>query len=200
MPRKGFLTPSTFADLMTSAKGKSDELGKTALKVVDKLVLDMLGVETDEDSQGTPTSCQWGLDNEWFAIQTYSERTFTEVHCPVEFRASRTHPYVGGTMDGLVGNKGGIETKCPYSSLEHLGNLLEAAQLKQYKYQIQGYLWIFELDWIDFISVDPRFPQPYDLAVYRVYPQQDIVEAIQKRCGLAYQMAMSKLKMIKESV
>lgn len=189
MPRPGFLTPSSFADLMSNGRGK-DTMGKQAFKVIDKLVLDMLGV-AQEDTGGTPASCQWGLEHEWAAIQEYEARTFRSVATPVEFRISPTHPYVGGTMDGLVGKKGGIEVKSPYSSAEHLYNLQGAKQLySQYMYQVQGYFWIFELEWIDFISYDPRFPEPNDLYIHRVEPDVGIIEALKARCKLAYGMAM----------
>lgn len=197
MPCSGFLTPSSFADLMSNGKGKDNPLGKTALRVVDQLVADMIGLEREEEIF-TPLSCQWGKDHESWAIQTYTERTFNEVQHPVEFRASKTHPYVGGTMDGLIGSFGGVEVKCPFNSLEHLGNLEYAKQLDIYKYQIQGYMWIFELDWIDFISFDPRFPEPYIIAIHRVLPDWEMIKRLQERCELAYNIALDKVEKIKE--
>lgn len=196
MPRAGFLSPSSFADLMSNGRG-SNEMGKTALAVVDQLTMDLLGVERRE-ILSNPASCQWGIDHEWEAIQEYQDRTFRVVQSPVEFRASPTHDYVGGTMDGLVGKAGGIEVKSPYNSSEHLDNIREAKQLyKQYMYQVQGYFWIFGLEWIDFISYDPRFPEPSNLAVYRVEPDEAIISTLKERCEMAYKMAVENVKRLR---
>lgn len=191
MPRSGFLTPSTFSDLMSNGKGK-DTMGATALRIVNNLAMDMLGVERSESREmKTPASCQWGLDHEWEAIQEYQDRTFREVLCPVEFRVSPTHTYVGGTMDGLIGSKGGIEVKCPFDSLEHLYNLQEAKQLyRQYMHQVQGYFWIFELEWVDFLSYDPRFPEPNNLYIHRVGRDEDHINRLKARCEMAYEKAI----------
>lgn len=195
MPKPGYFTPSTFSDLMSNAKG-TDTFGKTALKVIDVMVLDLLGVERPEEN--TPASCQWGIDHEWEATQEYQERTFRQVHAPVEFRQSASHPFIGGTMDGLVGKVGGIEVKCPFSSNEHLGNVTEAKQFKTiYKYQLQGYFWIFELEWIDCISYDPRFPEPNNLVVHRVFPDEEMIARLQARCEEAYMMAVERAKSIR---
>lgn len=199
MPRKGFLTPSSFKDLMTNSRDGHSP-GKAALKLIDKLALDILGVE-ENDEDMTPISCQWGYDNEWAAIQLYQERNFKEVQCPVEFRRSKTHPFVGGTMDGLVGDRGGVEVKCPYNSVEHLNNLKYGRQIEAlYKYQIQGYMWIYELDWIDFISYDPRFPEEYKLFVKRITPDKEMIQDISNRCDLAYDLAIQSIKEMKDNL
>lgn len=196
MPRAGYLTPSSFYDLMSNGRGTND-MGQSALKVVDRLVLDMLGYSDSLDDEFVPKSCLWGIENEWTALRVYEEQTLREVR-NAQFMSSYTHPYMGGTMDGLVGEHGGVEAKCPYNPVEHLHNLLDGRQIKQYIYQIQGYLFIYELDWIDFISYDPRMPKEYQLAVHRVTRDKEIIDAIVKRCEKAYQMACEKVDMIKE--
>lgn len=195
MPSPGFFTPSTFADLMSKGKG-AQEFGKTAQKVIDRMTLDLLGVARPEEH--TPTSCQWGIDHEWEAIQAYEERTYRKVICPVGFKASKSHSYVGGTMDGLVGRIGGIEVKSPYDSMNHLYNLQTSAQLyKDYWYQVQGYFWIFELEWIDFISYDPRFPEPSNLHIKREYPDNDLISILKQRCEKAYRIAISQAEKLR---
>lgn len=197
MPNPGFFTPSTFADIMSNGRG-GQEFGKMAQKVIDRMTLDLLGVERPEES--TPPSCQWGLDHEWEAIQEYEERTFRKVMAPVEFRASKSHPYVGGTMDGLVGQVGGIEVKSPYDSMNHLYNIQTSAQLyKDYWYQVQGYFWIFELEWIDFISYDPRFPKPSSLYIKREYPDEAIISKLKERCEKAHRIAQKQAERLRDA-
>lgn len=191
MPKPGYLTPSTFADLMSRGKGK-EEWGKTALKVVDNLALDLMQVERRDRDAPPPVSCQHGIEHEAEAIRAYEAQEFAEVR-PAEFRVSTTHDYVGGTMDGLVGTHGGIEVKCPYNPLEHLANMESAKQFKSiYRYQLQGYFWIYELEWIDCISYDPSFPEEQRLYVCREYPNEEVIAALKARCEEAYRMAAEK--------
>ena len=193
MPNKGFLTPSSFAALMSNGRG-SDEMGKTALAVVDQLVLDMIGAErAEQDDSAAPVSCAWGKENEWLAIQQYIDLTLSDVRIDT-FTVSRSHPYIGGTMDGKVGRTGGIEVKCPYSQLEHLANLEYGKQIKQYMHQMQGYMFINELDWVDFVSFSPLFPEVIQLFIKRVQRDNELIEQIVKRCEVAYQMALDKVK------
>ena len=196
MPRAGYLTPSSYYDLMSNGRG-TNEMGQSARKVVDRLVLDMLGYRDSLDGEYVPKSCLWGIENEWTALRVYEEQTLREVR-NAQFMSSNTHPYIGGTMDGLVGEHGGVEVKCPYNPVEHLYNLLDGRQLKQYMYQIQGYLYIYELDWIDFISYDPRIPEQYQLAVHRVKRDEEMIAGIVGRCELAYKMACERVQEIKE--
>lgn len=193
MPNPKFLTPSTFHDLMSNGKSKGT-IGKSAYHIVDRLILDLLEVERPEEM--TPISCQWGIDHEWEAIQEYQERTFNDVRQP-QFTISKTHPYVGGTMDGLVGDKGGIEVKSPFNSIEHFYNMTECRQANTiYKYQIQGYFWIYDLEWIDFVSYDPRFPNDEKLAIHRIQRDEDIISQLKNRCEWAYNEAISKVQKI----
>ena len=166
-------------------------MGKSAYAVIDRLVLDLLGHEAEEATLSTPKSCAWGNDNEPLARMIYAERTFRDVRI-TEFSVSDTHPYVGGTMDGLVGKVGGIEIKCPYNPSEHLANIIDRKQIKQYTPQMQGYMWIFGLEWIDFISFDPRMPEPYDLVIERVERDEPYIGQLIERCELAFEIALQK--------
>ena len=197
MPMHGYLTPSTFADLMTNGRG-TDTFGASAQTVIDKLAMDLIGVRPTDECMQTfpPLSCKWGLENEWEAVKAYEERMFCEVIRP-EFRTSPTHPYVGGTADGLVGKHGGIEIKCPYNPAEHMENILTGKQVKQYIYQMQGYIHIYGLDWIDFVSFDPRYEDAERLYTQRVYRDDEMIGSILNRCAQAYILACSKAELVR---
>ena len=184
MPRKGFLTPSTFDDLMSNGRGKDAGPGKTAMAVVERLALDFLNVDMT-DVGFTAESCEWGNENEWLGINTYHDRTLAEVIRP-EFIVCPDLPYVGGTPDGLIGDSGGIEVKCPFNPINHLKYL---DNMGNYTNQIHGYIWIAGLDWMDFCSFDPRYPDPINLQVKRVYRDECAIADIKKRCEWAYEEA-----------
>lgn len=62
---------------------------------------------------------------------------------------------VGCSPDGLVGDKGGVEIKCPKPTT-HIEYLLRNALPDEYKAQVQGNLWVAERDWWDFVSYCPQ--------------------------------------------
>ncbi len=193
MPRRGFITASTFPDLMTHGKGK-EAFGKTAMRHIEQLALDLL--DADRDDEITAESLEWGKEQEDNARFVYAGLTLADVR-ESGFGVSKELPYVGGTMDGLVGPDGGIEIKCPRSSQKHLFHFDE--HCAEYEYQVQGYLWIFGLKWIDFISYDPRCPAQYQLMIKRVEPNAGIIGALQERCKLAHAKAIELVNSVRSA-
>lgn len=63
---------------------------------------------------------------------------------------------VGCSPDGLVGEDGGLEIKCP-SATVHMGYLLGGVE-DAYKCQVQGGLWVTGRAWWDFLSYCPGLP------------------------------------------
>ena len=61
----------------------------------------------------------------------------------------------GCSPDGLVGDDGGIEIKCP-SSAVHVGYLRQGKLPTIYKQQVMGCLWITGRKWWDFMSFHPE--------------------------------------------
>ena len=80
----------------------------------------------------------------------------------------------GGSPDGLVGDNGGIEIKCPliYTHVEYLvkGKLPTA-----YFQQVQGYLYITGRKWWDFMSYYPGI-KPF---IVRVEPDVKWIEKLE---------------------
>lgn len=62
---------------------------------------------------------------------------------------------VGCSPDGLIGEEGSIEIKCPLSST-HVFNILSGKMPTEYIPQVQGLLWVTGRQWCDFISFDPK--------------------------------------------
>lgn len=194
MPRAKFLTPSTFDALMSKGRDKGKAFGDKAMSVVHRLALDLLEVKPDED-EFTPAACAWGNEYEWLAVRTYEQRRLVSVHRS-HFKISPTLTYVGGTADGLVGKAGGIETKCPFNPINHLKF---EEQFRGYFYQVYGYVWVYEIEWMDFISFDPRYPEHLNLRVKRVERDEKIINALERRCIDAQNLALGLVaKMEKE--
>jgi putative phage-type endonuclease len=62
---------------------------------------------------------------------------------------------IAASPDGLVGDDGLIEIKCPFPNT-HLHYILSGKLPSEYKAQVQGGLWVSGRQWTDFISFDPR--------------------------------------------
>ena len=63
----------------------------------------------------------------------------------------------GVSPDGIVGDHGLIEIKCPSPSV-HVAYLRAGVLPTKYKQQVQGQMWITERDWCTFISYHETMP------------------------------------------
>lgn len=126
-----------------------------------------------EQITGVPTDTmvnmfmQWGTDHEPDARAEYAKQTWENV-TQIGFVP---HPIIansGASPDGLVGDDGLIEIKCPQTKT-HVGTLLSGKVPEQYQPQIG---WQFaclpERQWCDFVSYDPRMPERGRLVIIRV--------------------------------
>lgn len=188
MNKQGLITPSGFADMMTRGRGKDADWGKTALAYAQRVALERLGVEIPEINS-------WALEHgnlyEPVAIEAYEDKLGVVVIQPQPL----VHPtlsFVGGTPDGLIGDDGLLEVKCPYNPANHLANLTNNEQLDQYKWQIQGYLWITGRNWCDFVSYSPHFPDALKLHVYRIERDEEMISQLEERC-VAFNQIVVKL-------
>lgn len=175
--RPAHISPSQFHRMMASGRKKDEIFGKTAESYAEEIVQRMLGVHDDY----TSPAMQWGIDHEPEAIERYQLETFSTV----ESKSRIVHPdfeYVSGEPDGIVGD-GIIEVKCP-NSANHFKNLLNGEQIAQYQWQIQGYLWLAEKEWCDFVSYDPRYPEKYQISINRVVRDDDMIAQLEERCPL----------------
>jgi putative phage-type endonuclease len=80
------------------------------------------------------------------------------------------HPRIdqaGASPDGLVGEDGLVEIKCP-NTATHLETLLGQAVPAKYADQMQFQMACTGRQWCDFVSYDPRMPEHMRLFVRRV--------------------------------
>jgi putative phage-type endonuclease len=81
--------------------------------------------------------------------------------------------WVGCSPDGLVGNDGLVEIKCP-SSKRHLETLISREPGAEYRAQMQMQMWICERVWCDFVSYDDRFDSG-DYVAIRVQRDDELI-------------------------
>lgn len=177
MNKQGKITPSGFADMMTKGT-KGEEFGKTAHTYAARIALERLGVELPDIKAA---ALDHGNDWEPYAIGVYEQKFDVLVIDKLEPIQHPDFDFVGGTPDGLVGEDGLIEVKCPFNPVNHLANLRSGEQIMDYRWQIQGYLWITGRKWCDFVSYDYRFPEDLQLYVQRVERSEPMIDELQQR-------------------
>lgn len=109
---------------------------------------------------------EWGIYTEAEARNAYAFRYDTDV-TEVGFIAHPTLAMAGCSPDGLVGLDGMIQIKCPNPST-HMALLLGEAVAPEHLIQVQWEMACAGRQWSDFVSYDPRLPEPYRLFVQRV--------------------------------
>ena len=112
---------------------------------------------------GNVEACVWGTTNEKNAVKDYMIRTGNVV-THKGFLTHPNYPWLGGSPDGLVGEEGIIEVKCPFAK--------KVPHIKippVYYCQINGLLEIMNRQWCDYISWTPS-----EMKVYRVYRDPDL--------------------------
>jgi len=102
-----------------------------------------------------PSSCNKAMKNgtklEPQARACY-ERSFGKVN---QVGFVEMNEYVGCSPDGLIGDDGGLEIKCPYPST-HIDYILKNRMPSVYVPQVQGSLWVTGRKWWDFASFCPQ--------------------------------------------
>ena len=90
--------------------------------------------------------------------------------------------WVGSSPDGLVGEAGLIEIKCPLRST-HIETLLKEKMPTCYVSQVQGQLWVTGRKWCDFISYAPLMnTRPFYCK--RIFRDEEYIESISKQIQL----------------
>jgi putative phage-type endonuclease len=125
----------------------------------------------------TSAAMQWGIDHEAEARAQYAFLAEVDV---VEVGLIR-HPRIEWTHaspDGLVGERGLLEIKCP-NSWTHISTLFGEAIPQKYVYQMQWQLTCADRDWVDFVSFDPRMPDYAQVHIQRVHRNDELIATLE---------------------
>lgn len=143
--KRGKFSGSNFAKLMMakSTKGYND--------LINGIVYERLTGITPESYSNK--AMERGTELEPFARGQYELDTFNKVK---EVGFAELNEFVGCSPDGLIGEDGVLEIKCPlYNTfINYALNSLTA--YNDYKWQLQGNLWATERLWIDFYIYHPN--------------------------------------------
>ena len=162
--RAGSCTGSHAADILAMLKnGKGEQKCRADYRL--KLATEILTGIPQMDGYLSP-AMEWGTEQEPFARAAYEMRTGAVVDA-VGFVTHPTIARMGGSPDGLIGEDGGIEIKCP-QSITHLRWMLDGQVPDDHQPQMFFYMAVTGRKWIDFVSFDPRLPEPLQMFVERL--------------------------------
>lgn len=195
--RLGKITASKFGLVR---RLKNGDWGETALSYLYDLLGEHLTGEPSQTFTGSDAT-EWGNLYEREAIEAYTRRTGRKVWAG----AFVQHPQlalVGGTPDGLVGEKGIIEVKCPFTFKNHLRTVITRTVPDEYLDQCLGLMALTGRQWCDFVSYDPRIPAKHRharLVVVRVWRKEhlDRIGALVERVTDFHELLLEKLATLK---
>lgn len=171
--RLGKVTASRVADVI--AKTKSGPSASRA-KYAAELIAERLTGATAE--RFTNAAMAWGTEQEPAARKTYEFYRDTDV----EQVAFVLHPTIGdsgASPDGLVDVDGLVEIKCPETHT-HIETLLGQAVPAKYVTQMQWQMACTGRAWCDFVSYDPRLPEPMRFFCKRVMRDDTLIDELER--------------------
>ncbi len=159
--RAGKVTASRVSDVI--AKTKSGASASRATYMGQIIAERLTGLMAESFSSGP---MKWGIETEPQARAAY---TFYRDQDVVEmgFANHPTIQWAGASPDGLVGDNGLVEIKCP-NTATHIETLLGQSVPSKYVTQMQFQMACTGRAWCDFASFDPRMPEDMQLFVKRV--------------------------------
>lgn len=191
--KAGKVSASRIVDIMKGVKG-AYLASREDYKI--ELVYEILTGKKEESF--ISDDMQRGIDLEDMARSTYEATTGNLVD-EVGFI---THDHInnfGCSPDGLVGQNGGIEIKCPKGK-NHLKSILKGFVKRDYIFQMQTLMMVDNRQWCDYVSYDPDAPENLQLYIKRIIRDETLIMEIEfevKKFQTELQEMLKKLKSIK---
>ena len=172
--RLGKVTASRIKEVIANGRGNAPS--KMAESYLMELVAEILTGEAKPFFEND--AMRWGTEKEEEARAVYSIKNS---RFDIEEVAFIEHSeFIGVSPDGLVGDDGLIEIKCPNTTTQ-LKRALSDNYSKDYKAQIQMQLWVSERAWCDFVSFDPRLSGKAGYLEQRVYRDNSYISDMQDK-------------------
>jgi len=171
--RCGKVTASRVADIIAKTKtGYSTSRDNYLAQLVCER---MTGKPAESYSN---SAMQWGTDQEPFARAAYEAAKDVLVD-ELGFAVHPTISMAGASPDGLVGEFGLVEIKCP-NTATHIDTLLTQTVPTKYITQMQWQMACTQRQWCDYCSFDPRMDEGLQLFIKRVEYDPIYVSQLEK--------------------
>jgi len=169
--RCGKVTASRVADVV--AKTKTGYGASRANYMADLIAERLTGAPAD---RFTNAAMAHGTATEPEAREFYEFMAGVEVK-QVAFVPHPTIAMSGASPDGLVGDDGLVEIKCP-NTATHIDTLLGITGPSRYMAQMQWQMACTGRAWCDFVSYDPRLPESMRLFFSRIIRDDPMIAVL----------------------
>lgn len=175
--RCGRITASNFAAVMNVLKDGSPGVARREL--VTRLAIERVTGQPADTFQNEAMRRGTELEPEARAAYEAFSGDFVET---TGFILHPQYDFIGCSPDGLIDDDDMVEFKCPASMSKHMDALLRGDHATEYKWQIQGQMWVCNRKRNTAVSYDPRFPEPIRLALKTVERDEVAIKALEKEC------------------
>jgi len=187
--RLGKVTASRVADIV--AKTKTGYSASRA-KYMGELLCERLTGSRGDTYQNA--AMVWGVNTEPQARVAY-EAALGELVEEVGFIPHPTIEMAGASPDGLVGEEGLVEIKCP-TTITHIDTLLSITVPQQYMTQMQWQMACTGRKWCDFVSYDPRLPENMQMFIHRVERDDKMIAELEGEVVKFIEEMESKIELL----
>lgn len=151
--REGRITASRMADVLNMLKRGGESQKRKDYRT--ELLAERLTGRAVEHY--VSPEMEWGFEMEPAARAEYELRSGNSVD-KIGFILHPVFDFAGASPDGLIGDDGLVEIKCP-ATTTHLEYLQAGVVPEEYKAQMLWQMVCCERKWCDFVSFDPRLPE-----------------------------------------
>lgn len=161
--RLGCVTASRVKDVMASGRGGAPSASRKNY-MMELLCERLTGQQGGMDLSRNP-AVQRGVELEPFACMAYeADKGLIVVETGLVM-----HPSInrfGASPDGLVGDDGVLEIKCP-NTATHIATMQSERHDPAYEWQMLAQMACTNRDWADFVSYDDRLPESLQYVCHR---------------------------------
>ncbi|HDS1765680.1 YqaJ viral recombinase family protein [Pseudomonas putida] len=161
--RLGCVTASRVKDVMASGRGGAPSATRKNY-MMELLCERLTGQQSGPDLSNKP-AVQRGVELEPFACMAYeADKGLMVVETGLVM-----HPTIAGfgaSPDGLVGDDGVLEIKCP-NTATHIATMQSERHDPQYEWQMLAQMACTGRAWADFVSYDDRLPEQLQYVCHR---------------------------------
>ncbi|WP_176509951.1 lambda exonuclease family protein [Pseudomonas urethralis] len=161
--RLGCVTASRVKDVMASGRGGAPSA--TRKNYMMELLCERLTGQSGGADLSRNAAVQRGVELEPFACMAYeADKGLMVVETGLVM-----HPSISGfgaSPDGLVGDDGVLEIKCP-NTATHIATMQSERHDPQYEWQMLAQMACTGRAWADFVSYDDRLPEPLQYVCHR---------------------------------
>jgi len=167
--RNGCVTGSRVCDVVAKLKKGGPSAARTNY-LMEVVCSRLTGLSPDNY---VSPAMQWGIENEPFARAAY-EMAQDVMVATAGFALHPKIKWFGASPDGLIGDDGLLEIKCPTSAV-HLGYVIGGQVPIDYMPQMLAEMACTERQWVDFVSYDPRMPANLQLFIRRFHRDEKLI-------------------------